>query len=179
MRSYKPVSVPTAAFVFCRYTIAILIWIALILKIKWIIVLVFFILLFSAILKVRKAPMILLYSYTINKIFPSKSELLDEKAMRFAHTLGSILALLSIVFLYFVNEKVGWIIVIVFAILKSISALGFCPASKLYSCATSGGCCALWRIRTNGNKINRILQTENLEPKVTKLSKFSVTKRKC
>lgn len=143
MRMFKPVSVSSAAFAFCRYSIAILVWIALVLKIKWIIVLVFVILATSAVLKIGKAPMILLYTYTINKIIPSKSEMLDEKAMRFAHTLGSVLALLCIVFLYFINDNVGWVLVFVFAILKTISAFGFCPASKLYSCAMSGGCCAL------------------------------------
>ena len=147
MRKFKPVSVSTAAFAFCRYVIAILIWLAFILRVKWVVVLVFLILVFSAILKIGKAPMILLYSYTINKLIPSKSEILDEKAMRFAHILGSILALLCIIFLYFINEKIGWVIVFAFAILKTISAFGFCPASKLYSCVMSGGCCALTKRR--------------------------------
>jgi len=44
--------------------------------------------------------------------------------------------------LYFVNEQVGWIAVLIFALLKSISAFGFCPAAKLYECATNDSCCA-------------------------------------
>ncbi len=147
MKTFKPVSIQSAAFVFCRYSIAILIWLALILRLKWLVVLVFLILAASAILTVGRAPMIMLYKYTLGKIFPSKYEMLDAKAMRFAHTLGSVLALLCIIFLYFVNDRVGWIIVFAFAILKSVSALGFCPASKLYSCALSGGCCALTKRR--------------------------------
>jgi len=143
MKTFKPVSVSKAAFAFCRYTIAILIWLALILKNKPLILLVFAILALSAILKIKRAPLILFYTYTINKIFPSKNELLEEKAMRFAHTLGTTLALICIIFLYLINEKVGWIIVLIFAILKTISALGYCPASKMYSCMMSGGCCAL------------------------------------
>lgn len=142
MRKFKPVSVPKAAFVFCRYSIAIMIWIAFFLRLKWLIAFVFVILAASAILKVGRAPMILLYSYTINKIIPSKTELLEEKSMRFAHTLGSILALICLIFLYIVSDKVGWAIVFLFAILKTISAFGFCPASKLYSCAMNGSCCA-------------------------------------
>jgi hypothetical protein len=147
MRTYKPVSVSKAAFAFCRYMIAILIWLALIFRLKWLVVFVFLILAASAIMKIGKAPMILVYSFTINKIFTSKSEMLDEKAMRFAHTLGSIIALVCIFLLYFINEQIGWATVFVFALLKTISALGFCPASKLYSCAMSGGCCALTKRR--------------------------------
>jgi hypothetical protein len=31
-----------------------------------------------------------------------------------------------------------------FGVLKTVSALGFCPASKLYGCVIKeGGCCAL------------------------------------
>jgi len=143
MKTFKLVSVSKAAFAFCRYTIAILVWLALFLKNKPLVLLVFAILALSAILKIKRAPLILLYTYTINKIFPSKTEILEEKAMRFAHTLGTILALICIIFLYLINEKVGWIIVLIFAILKTISAFGYCPASKMYSCMMSGGCCAL------------------------------------
>jgi hypothetical protein len=138
----KIVGVPKAAFIFCRYSVAILVWLAFILKIRWLVVLVFVILALSAVLKVRRAPMILIYSWTVNKMFKSKEELLNEKAMRFAHTLGTIFALISIIFLYFGNIQIGWIIVFVFAIIKTISAFGFCPASKLYSCSTNGSCCA-------------------------------------
>ena len=138
----KIVSVPKGAFIFCRYSVAIFIWLAFILKIRWLVILVFVILALSAILKVRKAPMILIYSWTINKIFKSKEELLSEKGMRFAHTLGATFSLIALIFLYFGNVQVGWIIVFVLAILKTISAFGFCPASKLYSCATNGSCCA-------------------------------------
>jgi len=143
MNTFKPVSVQSAAFIFCRYTIAILIWIAFFSKEKSLILLVFAILLFSAILTVKRAPLIMLYTYTIGKIFKSKTEMLEVKSMRFAHILGTILSLICIIFLYWVNDKVGWILVIVFAVLKTISAFGYCPASKMYSCMMSGGCCAL------------------------------------
>ena len=142
MKKYKPVLVPKAAFVFCRYSIALLVWISLLFQSKPMMVLVFIILLFSAILKVGKAPMILLYSFTINKIIKSKEELLNEQAMRFAHTFGSILSLICLLFLYFINENIGWVMVFCFGLLKSISAVGFCPASKLYDCLNNDSCCA-------------------------------------
>ncbi|MFH1191979.1 MAG: DUF4395 family protein [bacterium] len=142
MKKYKPVAVPKAAFVFCRYSMAILIWLSLILHLKFILVLVFLIFLLSAIFKIKKAPMILLYGYTFNKIKKSKDEILNEHAMRFAHSMGSIFSLICLFFLYFANEKIGWTAVFIFALLKTISALGFCPASKLYECATNENCCA-------------------------------------
>jgi hypothetical protein len=142
MKKYKPVSVPKSAFTFCRYSIAILIWASLIFRLKEMLILVLIIFLLSAILKIQRAPMILLYRYTVNKIFKSKDEILNEHAMRFAHITGSIFSIICLILLYFVNERAGWIAVFVFALLKSISAFGFCPASKLYECATNDSCCA-------------------------------------
>lgn len=142
MRTYKPASVSVAAYAFCRYSVALAIWAALFFKLKWLVILVFLILAASAILKIGRAPMIALYSFTINKIIPSKNKILDEKAMRFAHMLGAVLAFFCLVLLY-IDERAGWVLVLVFAIIKTVSALGFCPFSKLYPCAMKGGCCVL------------------------------------
>ena len=142
MTKYKPVSVSKASFAFCRISLAVLIWLSFVFHSKVTLILVFIVFLLSAILKIEKAPMILLYSYTINKLIKSKDEILNEKAMLFAHTVGSVLSFICIFLLYFVNEKVGWTAVFVFALLKSISAFGFCPASKLYECSTNDSCCA-------------------------------------
>ncbi|MFA6145761.1 MAG: DUF4395 family protein [Patescibacteria group bacterium] len=143
MKKYKPVAIPKAAFVFCRYSIAILIWLSLIFHLKGILIFVFIIFVLSAIFKIKRAPLILLYSNTINKIVKSKDEILNEYAMRFAHIMGSVFSLICLFLLYFVNERAGWIAVFILAILKSISAFGFCPASKLYECATNdSSCCA-------------------------------------
>ena len=142
MKKYKPVSVSKSAFAFCRLSLATLIWLSLILHSKIILIFVFVIFLLSAIFKIKKAPMILLYSHTINKIIKSRDEILNEHAMRFAHIMGSVFSIICIMLLYFVGEKAGWTAVFIFALLKSISAFGFCPASKLYECATNDSCCA-------------------------------------
>lgn len=142
MKKYKPVLVPKAAFVFCRYSIALLVWLSLILQSKPIMIVVFVILLLSAIFKIQKAPMILFYSYTINKLIKSKDEILNEHAMRFAHTIGTIFSFICLILLYGVGGLTGWIAVFCFTLLKTISALGFCPASKLFECANNDSCCA-------------------------------------
>lgn len=141
MSKFKPVLIPVAAFAFCRYSIAILVWLALILQIRWLVLVVFLILLFSAILKIKRAPMIVLYSYTINKVIKSKDAIVNENAMRFAHIMGSTLSFICLLFLYLINAYIGWWVVFGFAILKTISAVGFCPASKLYECMGNDSCC--------------------------------------
>lgn len=141
MKTIKPVRISNGAFLFCRYTIAFLLWAAFLAQLKWIVILVFLIFLFSALFTIKHAPLIVLYSYTINKVIPSKETMLDMNAMRFIHSLGAVFSLICLVFLYFLPGSAGWGCLFVFAVLKTISAAGYCPASKLYSCATSGGSC--------------------------------------
>jgi hypothetical protein len=82
-------------------------------------------------------------------LFKSKNEILNVKAMRFAHILGSILSGACVVLLYSGLNYAGWILTGILAVMKTISALGFCPASKLYVCMSSGGCCSLSRKISN------------------------------
>jgi len=140
--SYRPVSVSKGAFIFCRYSIAVMVWAAFILREPWILALVGAIMFLSAALRIRRAPMIVLYSYTVDKIFKSRKEILNESAMRFAHIMATGLSAICLVFIMFVNPHVGWFLTMCFAILKTISAVGFCPASKLYECAGSDKCCS-------------------------------------
>lgn len=137
------VSIKSAEFAFCRYAVALLVWLAIIFASKELVLVVFVILLLSAILTVKYAPMILLWRYTFGQIFKSKDEVLNVKAMRFAYIIGTVISGICLIFLYFVNPIIGWGLVWFLAIMKTISAFGFCPASKLYVCMLDGGCCAL------------------------------------
>jgi hypothetical protein len=142
MVKYKPVSVSKAAFIFCKSTIAVLLWIAFLFRIKWLIIVTFLLLALSAILKIKRAPLIVLYTYTVNKIFKSKDEVLDEYGMRFSHTFGATINLIALIFLYYINTLIGWGIVFFLAIAKTAGALGFCTGLKLYECMSKGGCCS-------------------------------------
>lgn len=142
MTKYTPVSISKNAFAFCRFGVAVLAWASLIFQIKWLLVLVFLILALSYILKIQKSPMIVLYNFLFGKIIKSKDEILNESAMRFAHLMGSIMSLVCVIVIYCVNEPIGYILVFGFAILKTISAFGVCPASKLYDCMGNKTCCA-------------------------------------
>lgn len=148
--TYKPVSVQENAFAFCRYTVAVILIIALIFQIKEFVILAFLILLFSAIFKVQKAPLILLYNYTFEKLRKSDTVLIDEKGIQFAHTIGAIFSLICIILLYSPFVLAGWIATFVLIILKSSAAFGFCGAAKFYSCMSNGGSCC--RI---GKKVNK------------------------
>ncbi|HET6352019.1 MAG TPA: DUF4395 family protein [Coriobacteriia bacterium] len=130
------------AFIFCRYSIAALIWVALLLQNIWVLLAVFVILLASALLTVRRAPMIMLWTWTLGRVLPSEEDVLDIRAMRFAHGMGAMLALISLSLVWH-NNPLAWWFVGLFAILKTTSALGWCPAYKIYGCLKEGGCCAL------------------------------------
>ena len=138
----KPVAVPAHAFVFCRYSIAGLIWLAWGLHSVGVLAVAGVLLAWSALAKVGRAPLILLYTHTLLHLRSSPEEVLDETAMRFAHTMGTALAgaCLGAIAL---SPRIGWRLTVLFALLKTISALGFCPASKLFTCATNTTCCPL------------------------------------
>jgi len=139
----KIAKVEKAGFLFCRVGVMVLVWVAFFLKLPELVLLSFIILFISALAGVNRAPMILLWRYTFGFFSKQKTEVLNIRAMRFAHSLGAILSGLCVVFLYAGLTKLGWVLTGIFALLKTISALGFCPASKLYTCMANGGCCAL------------------------------------
>lgn len=147
MKEYRPVAVPYAAFNFCKYTVASIFWLSLIFHSKLLVVAGFLILLLSALLKVKNAPLVFIYTYTIDKIFPSKKEILDEKAVCFAHIVGTIISGIALLFLYFIHPLTGWILTGVLAVLKTSASFGFCGAMKLYGCLNNpnGQCCRVGR----------------------------------
>lgn len=146
MSEFKPVTISKGAFAFCRYTIAVTLWVALLFQIKLLVAVSFVILLFSYILKVQRAPLVVLYTLTIDKILPSSKELVDEKGIRFAHLVGAIFSGLCCLFLFFIYSPAGWALTFLLAILKTSAAFGFCSALKLYGCMSGGNCCRVGRM---------------------------------
>lgn len=146
MAEFKAVTISKGSFAFCRYTIAILLWSSILFQMKELVIACFLLLTLSYILKVQKAPLVVLYDVTIEKIMPSDKELVDEKGIRFAHLVGAVFSGIGCLLLYFVNPIAGWIFTALLAILKSSAAFGFCSALKLYSCMTGGNCCRVGRL---------------------------------
>lgn len=136
------VTIQRNAFLFCRYGVALMVWAALIFRNVYLLAAAFVILALSAALTVRWAPMVWLYTVTLGRVIPSKDVVLDIKAMRVAHTAGAVLALVCLALIYH-ESPIAWWVVGAFALLKTASAVGVCPAYKLYGCLSAGGCCAL------------------------------------
>ena len=141
MSEFKPVSISKGSFAFCRTTVAGLLWLSVIFQLRWLVVLTFIIMLLSALLKVRRAPLILIYKYTIDKIKQPENVIVDEKGISFSHWVGAIFSAICLLVLYFGNDFSGWIVTIFFAALQTLAAFGFCSALKLHGCMTSGNCC--------------------------------------
>lgn len=141
MVKYKPVTISKASFAFCRFSIAVLVWLSFFFTSKAILALVFLIFLFSAVLKVKNAPMIRLYDITFQRFHKNKKVMVDENSIFFAHIVGLTMSLLCFVLVCSISVNSIWFVVLGFAVLKTVSALGFCPASKLYDCSINGNCC--------------------------------------
>lgn len=137
----KPVSVSKGAYAFCRSILAILLWCAVLFSSKGFVLAVFIILFLSVILKVRRAPLIVLYTYSVDKLFPSGTVILDEKGIRFAHTFGMVVSFFCVILLYFLSPIGGWILTILLALLQTSAAFGYCSALKVYQCVTGAGDC--------------------------------------
>ena len=132
--------ISSGAFWFCRISVAVLLWLGFFLREAWPVHLSSAILLASCVLGVNRAPLIVLYSGLEKMLFKTpRGTMVDINAMRFAHALGSGFALLCSLLLIF-QFRYAWGVVLLFALLKSISAAGFCPAEKLFACA-GGRCC--------------------------------------
>lgn len=145
MNTHHPVAIQRSAFLFCRVGITVILWIAYLFHAVWALWFAFAVLGLSALLGIDRAPMIVLYTYTMGRLLPSSYETLDRSAMRFAHTLGTLWSGACLLFItIFPTIPIGWRFLLLLAIVKTISAFGYCPASKLYTCAT-GGCCPLSR----------------------------------
>lgn len=137
------VQVPRSAFAFCRWSLTVLLWAAFLLRLTWPVGVVLAVLAASALLKVHRSPMVQLWTWTVLRLRPARRyAFLDVAAMRFAHGLGALLAAAVLALLVF-RPHAGRILLGFYCGLKTVSAFGFCPASKLFACLRKGGCCAL------------------------------------
>jgi hypothetical protein len=149
MAKFKPASISKGSFAFCRITIAGLLWVSIILQLKWLVGAVFLIMLLSAVFKVEKAPLILLYKYTAGKIRPGENIIVDENGIFVSHLVGAVFSVICLALLYFAHPVAAWITTGAFAVLQSSAAFGFCSALKLYTCMTGGTCCRFGRLAKN------------------------------
>lgn len=138
----KPVVVQRFAFDFCRVSLAVVLWLALALRLPWLVVACAAVLAVSAIVTVRWAPMVVLYRFTLGLAWPGGHVVLDERGMRFAHGLGALMASGCAALLY-TRPRSGYLFLFFLAIFKTAGAIGFCSALKLYGCLNSDTCCSM------------------------------------
>ena len=148
MTKYQMATVSKKGFAFCRFTIAILLWISVIglfFKIKWLIFIPFTIMLLSGILTVKRAPLIMLYNLLFDRKKKGETDVLNVNSIRFSHFVGSTFSLIIILFFYvFKIDLVGYIFIGILTLLQTIAAFGYCSAQKLYECLILGkNCCNL------------------------------------
>ena len=139
--------IPRDAFRFCRYSMAVLMWVGVLTHQLAPIALVWLVMASSVALSIRRSPLIVLWTRTVHRWRPSPYEELSVGAMRFSHTLATLLIGLPLLLLLLWPDRPGpWVLLWVMAIMKTISAVWACPAGKMYSCLLSGGqCCSFLR----------------------------------
>ncbi|MCC6442228.1 MAG: DUF4395 family protein [Armatimonadetes bacterium] len=144
MLSVKPVSVSRFGFAFCRYTVTLFLWLAFFTRTREPILAAAVVMALSAVLTVRRAPLIALWNISLQRFFPGQTVMLDEHAMRFAHTLATVMLAATLALLYGGYDHLGRVFLMYIAAFKTIGAVGFCPVSRLYGCLSGqGGCCGL------------------------------------
>jgi hypothetical protein len=140
----KPVEVTAGSFAFCRWSLAVVLWVALLARQPWLVAMTGLLLAASAGAGVQRAPMIMLWRLTGERAWTTRMAILDERAMRFAHGFGAVFCGVTWVLLL-TTPRAGLVMLLALVVLKTLGAFGFCTASKLYTCTASGGCCGLTR----------------------------------
>lgn len=140
----QTVAVNRNGFRFCRWSVAVLLWAAFLLKSPGLIALATAILALNAILGVDRAPLILAWNHTVGRRTASAQEQLYVPAMRFAHTVGTLLGMLTLLLILGGSPLYGWTLLLWFAGFKTAGAMGFCLVSRFYVYAAQhGDCCRL------------------------------------
>ena len=125
MTKYQMATVPKRGFAFCRYTIALLLCITVILlffNIKWMIFIPFGIMISSGILTVKKAPLIMLYKVLFDRKGKGETDVLNVSSIRFSHFVGSFFCIIIILFLYvFKIDIVAYVFLGILTLLQTTS----------------------------------------------------------
>jgi hypothetical protein len=137
----------------CRIGLALIVCLAIPLQSVFLVGISAAILVASVLLGVDKAPLVILWRWTAGRRWPGTWQMVDRRALRFAHGFGSVLNLLALAFLLAGLNLAGWIVMGLLALAKVSAAFGFCSAAKLYDCLNQGNsCCRVGgKLRGNGH----------------------------
>jgi hypothetical protein len=147
MIGYEPVSVSRNGFRFCRWSVTVMVWVGVIWHVEALILAAALIMAASAILTVRRAPMIWLWTQTVDRALPCPTEVLDASGMRLAHIVASFALGIPWAVLHLgpiTATEAMWRLLVFVAAFKTLGALGYCPVSRMFTCVISGGNCCKW-----------------------------------
>lgn len=149
--AFRPIEVPRAAFAFCRWSMAGLIWVGLVFHVQPLLLVCAVVMAASAILTVRRAPMVMLYTLSVERFRPSPIVVLDATGLRLAHVVAVVGLAIPLAFLQWgdAGQAVGaWRFLYALALFKTAGAMGFCAVSRMFTCMVGGGsCCRFLRVR--------------------------------
>ena len=129
----KLITVNKNALVFCRSTTAALLVLAIIFKIKFLVLVVFLLMLWGALFTVQYAPFLVFYNLFASRFFKQTKETVNIAAIRFAQGFGAALLVLALAYLYLIPSKnAGWIFSIIVAISTAFGAAGYCVGAHIY-----------------------------------------------
>ncbi|MDD5110042.1 MAG: DUF4395 family protein [Patescibacteria group bacterium] len=132
-RAAGSVTVNRYALTFCRSTTAILLVLAIIFKIKFLVVCVFLLMLWGALFTIQYAPFFVLYHVFLRRFFKQPQATVDIAAVRFAQGFGAALLLIALAYLYVIPSKnAGWIFSAIVAISTAFGAAGYCVGAQIY-----------------------------------------------
>lgn len=136
------VSVKKQSVAFCKYVTAMLIWAAILFRSPIPIYIVFVLMAVSAVTGVHRAPLVVFFNITFAKHIHTDEVYINMHSMRFAHIVGCVFCILSVISYFFLPLVVTLIITAVFAVLQTIASFGYCSAQKLYECVVcNSNCC--------------------------------------
>lgn len=129
-----PVKISRNGFFFAGIVQAVIVWASLIFRMKSLLFILFVILALSAVLSIKNNPLILVYKVTLEKIrfIKDKEIIIDDSAMKFAQAMRAVICMICAIFVYY-DGLTAWGFVMVFAVVKTISACGYCPGEKIYN----------------------------------------------
>lgn len=138
---------------FCKYTIAGLLWLAVITDSISLVYLVFAILLVSALVGVQKAPLVVLFNLTFARWLKTEEVYINRYSMRFAHFFGAGFCVLILVTHYTLAPLVPLVLTGILAVLQTVASFGYCSAQKLYECVVcNSNCCRVGKKVRSMNK---------------------------
>jgi protein-S-isoprenylcysteine O-methyltransferase Ste14 len=138
----RQVVVSAAGFRTCRFVTAALLWAAYFTHSVWLLAAALVLLALNALLGIRRAPLVALYTATLGRLWPGAAEQVDESGLRFGHSVAACAVGVSAWIIgAAASPAAGWTVVMWVAIFKTAAAVAGCPVSSMWSCLARGGTC--------------------------------------